>query len=202
MCSLLANSKPLPVNIIGFFCCVSVMYCLWALPTKYPQPNYCITLQLLSDQTLHHSLCFRKSPVVVYCWVSTSSNNHRCTCFCWEGRDTLTKGDGGAELTLRPKELFGLPLHWDKSDGYSYLNVPCVTMGYPTWTPGATLRGRPATRLCQTCWPLSLIPMNPKPDLSPWWLISQVVLQLSWLHWLGLCWLQKSLNASLSCRHM
>lgn len=43
----------------------------------------------------------------------------------------LTKGDGEAELTLHPKELFDLPLHWDKSEGYDHLNMPCVTMGYP-----------------------------------------------------------------------
>lgn len=142
------------------------------LANKCSQPHYCVTLLLLSDQTLQRTLCGWKSPLVVYWWLSTSSNNHRCTCFCGESRGTLTRGDGGAELTLHPKEFFDLPLHWDKLDVYSYLNMPCVTMGYPTWTPGATPRGRPATRLCQTCWPWSLIPTNPKPDLSTCWLIS------------------------------
>lgn len=53
----------------------------------------------------------------------------------------LTKGVGVAELTLHPKQLFGLTLHQDNSDGYGHLKVPCVTMGYPVWPPGATPRG-------------------------------------------------------------
>lgn len=94
-----------------------------------------------------------KQPVV-HCRVNTRRNDHWCTFSSSEGRE--------AELTLLPEELCVPSVHRDNLEGYSHLSVPCVSVGYPSWPPWDTLRGRPATRLCWTPCPWPLIPTNPK----------------------------------------
>lgn len=114
MYSLLVNSEPLPVNAIPL-CCVSITYCLWALPKNTPWLYHPPT-SVWQNFTVHFVLL--KKPISCSL-LSTSSSNHRRTCFYWEGRGMLNKDDGGPELTLHPKELFGLPLPWDILDGNS-----------------------------------------------------------------------------------